>query len=369
MTKNKPFINQMEPSYDDKEKNAIIEYLNGGGWITEFKKTRELEEMIAGFVGTKFCSILPNGTLTLWAALHVLGVGPGDEVIVPDYTMVATMNAVTITGAKPVLVDIKRETLCINEELVAQAIGPKTKAVIVVSINGRSPDMEVLQKLTKKKGIHLIEDAAQSLGSRYRGKHLGGFGIFGSFSFSMPKIITMGQGGALVTDDEESYKRLKKLKDFGRISGGRDEYDSLGINLKFIDLLAVFGIEQMKKLSRRIKRKKEIYKLYSSRLSGLKDLELVHTNLIDVTPWFIDILVNDPKNLQSFLLEKGIGSRQFYPALHSLPFAPKTKILPKISSEISKRGLWLPSSVTLSNTDIRYICDSITNYFSKKKRS
>ena len=133
------FINQMEPSYDYNEKNALNEYMESGGWLMEFKKTRELEQMIADYTGAKYCSIMPNGTVSLSVALIACGIGVGDEVIVPDYTMVATPNAVELIGAKAVFVDIDRDTLCMNYDAMINAVTEKTKAVFFVSINGRCP--------------------------------------------------------------------------------------------------------------------------------------------------------------------------------------------------------------------------------------
>lgn len=356
----------MEPWYGSEEKKAIAGYLNSGGWIMEFKKTRELEEMIAEYAGAKYCSILPNGTLTLWAALAVLGIGRGDEVIVPDYTMVATPNAVVLAGAKPVFVDIERETLCLDYERTEKAIGRKTRAIMLVTINGRYPRIEKFVQLAKKRNLYLIEDAAQSFGSTYKNKHLGTFGIIGSYSFSMPKIITFGQGGALVTDDKNLYQRLLQFRDFGRPSGGSDDYQILGFNLKFSDLQAVFGIEQMKKISWRIKRKKEIYKLYQENLKHIKEVEFIPTNLENTSPWFIDILVSDPDGLSLDLKKNNIGSRRFYPTLHNLPFY---KIAGGFNNSIyvSKHGLWLPSSSRLSDEQIGNICDTIVMFYQKKQ--
>src|SRR3989338_163578 len=279
------FIPQMEPWYGSEEIKAVTDYLKKGGWVMEFKKTKELEQIIADYIGSKYCAILPNGTLTLWAALAVLGVGKGDEVIVPDYTMVATPNAVKLAGAKPVFVDIDRNNLCMNFELTVKAITKKTRAIMLVTINGRFPAKEKFVRLARDKNIFLIEDAAQSFGSTFKGKHLGTWGVVGSYSFSMPKIITFGQGGALVTNNEKLYKKLLQFKDFGRPYGGSDDYKSLGYNLKFTDLQAVYGIEQMKRMKWRVERKKEIYKIYLSNLSDIKQIQFINTDLTNTTPW------------------------------------------------------------------------------------
>ena len=360
-------INQMEPWIGEEEKRAMIEYLDSGGWLTEFKKTREFEQMIADYVGSKYASVVNNGTVSLVIALTALGIGRGDEVIVPDYTMIASANAVVLASAKPVLVDIDRTNLCLDLDLVEKAITPKTKAMMLVTINGRYPKMEKFVDFANEQNLYLIEDAAQSLGSRYNGKHMGTFGDVGSFSFSAPKVITTGQGGTLVTDDKELYHRILRIKDFGRSQGGVDYHETMGYNFKFTDLQAVIGIEQMKKLDWRVKRKKEMYKLYRDLLEDVEGIEFIDTNLANTSPWFIDILVKkgekERDKLKSFLDEKGIGTRPFYPAIHTQPPYSWVKGDFNNSKYVSAGGLWFPSASFLSDEDIKRICKEITNYF------
>ena len=264
-----PFIPQMEPWFDNKEAKAVYLYLKNGGWITEFKKTEEFEKEISTFTKAKYCIATTNGTISLTLALLACGIKQGDEVIVPDMTMVATPNSVKLTGASVVFSDIEKESLCLSMETIIPHITKKTKAIILVSLNGRYPkDIREITKFCKKNKIWLIEDAAQSLGSFANKKHIGTYGDIGSFSFSAPKIISTGQGGALITNNKKLYERLKKLKDFGREKSGADHYLTMGWNFKFTDIQAVIGLEQMKKLTWRIKRKKEIYKLYEESLKN-----------------------------------------------------------------------------------------------------
>lgn len=355
----------MEPWIGQEEKDAMQEYLNSGGWLTEFEKTRELERMVADFTGSKYASILCNGTISLTAGLMALGIGKGDQVIVPDYTMIASPNSVVLAGAEPVFVDIDKKNLCLDFELAKKAITEKTKAIMLVTINGRYPEMEKFVDLCKENNIFLIEDAAQSLGSRCRGKCLGTFGHLGSFSFSMPKIITTGQGGVLVTDSQELYQKILKVRDFGRTKTGVDYHESMGYNFKFTDLQAVIGIEQMKKLDWRLNRKKEMHKLYKNLLGQVNGIEFIDTNLEDTAPWFFDILVSQDKRekLISFLKERGIGTRVFYPAIHNQPVYSWVKGSFNNAEEISNRGLWLPSSSFLKDEDIGYICQTIKEFY------
>lgn len=362
-------INQMEPWIGEEEKQAMMEYLDSGGWLTEFKKTRQFEQMIADYVGSKHASVVSNGTVSLIIALMALGIKNEDEVIAPDYTMIASVNAIVLAGAKPVLVDIEPSNLCLSLGLVEEMITPRTKGIMFVSINGRCPDMEKVVALAHKYNLYLIEDAAQSLGSRYKGKHLGTFGEIGSFSFSVPKIITTGQGGALTTDDEELFGRISKIKDFGRPQSGVDYYEIMGLNSKFTDLQAVIGIEQMKKLDWRVKRKKEMYQLYHNLLKGVEQIKFLDTNLEDCSPWFIDILITEEgarDNLKEFLKGRGIETRSFYPAIHTQPPYSHVKGNFKNSQYVSQRGLWLPSPSFLSDEDIERVCIEIKDYFAKE---
>ena len=363
------FINQIEPVYGKEEIEAMNSYLKSGGWLTEFKKTREFEQMIADFTGAKYCSIVANGTVSLFVALRALGVGPGDEVIVPDITMAASPNAVILAGAKVVFVDIEEDSLCLDVAKTKKAITKRTKAVMHVSLNGRAGELGKLKKLCREKKIYLIEDSAQSLGSYYQGRHLGGHGVIGSFSFSMPKIITTGQGGALITDDPKLFQKIKLLRDFGRRSGGEDFYQTIGWNFKFSDLQAVIGIEQMKKISFRMRQKKKIFRLYQKLLSPISRAKFVKTDLTETTPWFIDVLVPKREKLIAFLRQNNIGSRPIYPALHAQPaYVPLRgtsagKPAYPVAVKVAREGLWLPSSLTLTENQIKYICKKIKEFY------
>lgn len=360
------FINQMEPSFDEHEREALNQYMLGGGWGTEFKQTRTFEDMIKEYTGAKHCWIMANGTVSLSAALIAVGVGVGDEVICPDYTMVATPNSAELIGAKAVFVDIDKDNLCMDFEAMKAAVTKKTKAVMVVSINGRYPkNMQDFVDFCKKAGIHLIEDAAQSLGSFCNGKHLGRFGEIGSFSFSAPKIITTGQGGALITDDDELADRIKKIRDFGRDKGGSDHYLTKGWNFKFSDFQGVIGVEQMKKLPERVERKKEMGKLYDELLKDIPGVDLVPTNFEDTAPWFFDILCERREELQAYLKENGIGTRSFYPPLHAEPAYGYTELHFPVAEDVAHRGLWLPSSIFITDDQIRYICGKIREFYTK----
>jgi perosamine synthetase len=360
-------IPQFEPVYGDEEINAVVAYMKSGGWLTEFRETRALEEEIAAYTGSQKCWMIANGTVSLTCALYALGITtPEQEVICPNFTMVATPNSVSLAGATPVLVDVDPETLCITPETIEPHLTPNTKAVMHVSLNGRSGDMEALVKFCEERDLVLIEDAAQALGSTHKGQHLGTFGLTGSFSFSMPKIITTGQGGALISDDEAFMAKVQRVRDFGRSRGGADEYETIGFNFKYSDLQAVIGREQMKRMEERVTRKKEMFRRYEDALTNIPGVEIIPTDLSETTPWFIDVLVEDREALIEHLKEAGVGSRPFYPALHTQgPFLDRDlsdELFP-VSLDVARRGLWLPSSFKVTDEQIEMIGDTIRKFY------
>lgn len=363
---NNDFIMQMRPLFESEEKQAICEYMDEDGFITEFKNTEKFEQMIASYTGSKHCIVVNNGTVSLTLAGLALGLAHGDEVIVPNYTMVATPNSQQMFGATPVFVDVEPETLCLDIEEVERAITEKTKAIILVSANGRYPTTGIQQfeQLARERGLELIEDAAQSLGSFFPdGRHIGTAGKVGSFSFSAPKIISTGQGGALITNDDHVAERLRKLKDFGRSGGGNDIHDSIGYNFKFTELQAVIGIEQMKKLSARASRKKEIWTKYAECLGHMEEVQLFNHDLNFTAPWFIDALVTNRTELINFLKDQGIGSRVMYPPLNQQQAYNRPGSFP-VSEMIGQKGLWLPSMVQLTDSQIEKICSHIKEFYS-----
>jgi perosamine synthetase len=361
----KKFVPQMEPWFGEEEANAVTAYMKNDGWITEFKKTQEFEREIAKYTNSKHCVVVNNGTISLTLAALSLGLKHGDEVIVPNYTMVATPNSVQMFGAKPVFVDVEKETLCLDIDKVKKAVNSNTKAIILVSSNGRYPKsgVEEFEKLCKLNDIFLIEDSAQSLGSYYPdGRHIGTAGIVGSFSFSAPKVISTGQGGALVTNDDIIAHKLRRLKDFGRSGGGNDIHDSIGYNFKFTDVQACIGIEQMKKLDWRVERKKEIYKLYRKFMMNNENVTFFEQDLDKTSPWFIDVAVNRRGELQEFLKNNNVGSRIMYPPLNAQKAYSVNGSFP-VSEYIGEKGLWLPSASQLKNDEIKSICDLINSFY------
>lgn len=357
-------IKQYEPLFDYEDINKqISEYLKEKNWITEYKKTIQLEEEISNFLGVKHCIIVNNGTISLSLALLALGIKPGDKVAIPDLTMIATANAVKFIGAEPIFVDIDT-ILCMNVYKLWENLWKDhdIKAVIYVSLNGRYNE-----KINEITNIPIIEDNAQSFGSNnFQGK-IGNTNFISSFSFSMPKIITTGQGGCLTTNNDELANKIRKLKDFGRIKGGIDIHDEFGINAKFTDLQAIVGLSQFKTINERIERKKMIYKLYYDELKDITEIEFIPTDLELTTPWFVDIYTDNCMELYKFLYDNEIGTRLVYPPIHSQKcYLEYNNLSFPVTEHYSRRGLWLPSSLTLTEEEVIYICNKIKKFYERR---
>jgi perosamine synthetase len=359
------YIPQMEPWFGIEEKLAINSYMEENGWLTEFKYTAEFENQIAAFTKTKHCFVVNNGTISLTLMAMAAGIKAGDEVIIPNYTMIATPNSIKMFGAIPVFVDVEPETLCLDIEAIKKAITHKTKGIIFVNANGRNPKfgIELYKKLCDDFGLIFLEDSAQSLGSLYsNGNHQGSLGLAGSFSFSAPKIISTGQGGAIITNCEEMAYKLKRLKDFGRSGGGNDNHDTIGYNFKFTEMQAVIGIEQMKKLPYRIQRKKDIYLKYKNLLENVNQVKFFDQDIKHTTPWFIDVLVERREELVQFLKNNNIGTRIMYPPINKQIAYNQAGEFP-VSNLVGENGLWLPSATQLKDEEINHITTLIKFFY------
>lgn len=367
-------IVQIEPSMGIEEKNELKSVIDSG-WFTEAGKTKEFEKRFAEFVGSRYAIAVTSGTAALFLGLKSMEIKKNDKVIVPDMTFVASSNSVELCGAKPVLIDIEVKSLNIDQKKLKKKITKKTKAIMPVDFNGRSTDIFELKEFADKNGLMLIEDACHAIGSYYGNKHMGTISDVGMFSFSTPKIITTGQGGMVVTNNKNIYEKCVAMKDFGReVNTKKDmrkafEHKTIGYNFKFTEFQAAIGLAQMRKLKTRIIKKKQMFKQYYESLSNIKEIEFINTDLNKITPWMMDILVKSKikkDQLIEHLENKQIGTRIFYPPIHRLePYKDLDRNY-KSTSDISDRGLWLPSSVTLTEEDIEIVCKEIKQFFSSK---
>ena len=358
-------INQVEPNISENDIQRVNDYMSSGAWITEHALTKELEEKIADFVGRKYAVAVPNGTIAIYLSLLVAGLTEGKRVAVPNITMVATINAIIWAGAEPVIIDLN-ERLCMS--LKSLQTVEKLDGVIYVPLNGRTEDGIAIENYCNEKNIVLIEDSAHALGSQYQDKMCGSLGSISVFSFTPHKIITMGQGGLVLTDDDNIYEYLVDLKTFNRSKDKSDWHDGFGLNFKITDLQSALGLSQFEKINEFIKVKKEMFEIYKS---YLEIPEINFTNFFDYeTPWFIDVIcesVRHRDDLKYWLEEYNILTRESYPALSKQSFlqgVEKTDL--DFSENISENILWLPSSTNLTKDQIEEIAGEIMTWFDIK---
>ena len=358
-------INQVEPNISEKDIQMVNDYMSSGAWITEHALTKELEDKIADFVGRKYAVAVPNGTIAIYLSLLAAGLTKGKRVAVPNITMVATINAILWAGAEPVIIDLN-ERLCMSLKSL-QTI-EKLDGVIYVPLNGRTEDGIAIENYCNEKNIVLIEDSAHALGSKYQDKMCGSLGSISVFSFTPHKIITMGQGGLVLTDEDNLYEYLIDLKTFNRSKDKSDWHDGFGLNFKITDLQSALGLSQFEKINEFIKVKKEMFEIYKS---YLEIPEINFTNFFEYeTPWFIDVIcesVRHRDDLKYWLEEYNILTRESYPALSKQSFlqgVEKTDL--DFSENISENILWLPSSTNLTKDQIEEIAGEIMTWFKLK---
>jgi len=353
-----------------KEERLLVNQVLESNYLNDGNITHKFEQELAGLLGCRYVVAVTSGTAALFLSLAGLGIGLGDEVVVPDISFIAAANAVTLTGAKVVLSDIDYRTLNIDPQAFASVITSRTKAVIPVHVSGRAADLKAIMRIAGEKGISVVEDAAEAFMSRLNGRCLGTFGKTGCFSFSPNKIITTGQGGAVITNDKKLHIRLRELKDQGRPrrgSGGADIHNAVGYNFKFTDLQAAVGLGQLSLLSRRLKKMKRICDIYRKELNGLKQISLLPFNTAKgESPQWVDALAEDRDDLYRYLLKKRINCRKFWYPLHTqLPYRQDDGRFP-VSSKLDKKAIWLPSAFTLTDTGIKYVCSQIKLFYSSR---
>lgn len=357
-------IPQIQPFIGEEELREVTEVIKSN-WVTEGKKTKIFEEKIADLCDVKHAIAVSNGTIALYMALKVIGISEGDEVLVPDLTFIASSNSVLMAGGKPVFVDVDKKTFNINPDEIESNITDKTKAIMPVHLYGTAADMDEICRIAKKNDLYIIEDAAQGIGVKFRGKHVGSFGEMGCLSFYGNKTITTGEGGVILTNDDEFAVECYKLKNHGRKVKGIFIHDDIGYNFSYTDLQAALGIAQLSKLDMIISRKREIYNMYRKELIALNKVSFPYLDpMCSPVFWFTNILVSDASALKDYLAEQGIETRRFFYPLHMQPCYNynNVKDFPNAVNAY-EHGLSLPSYVSLRDSDIIFVCNKIKEYY------
>ena len=361
--KAKESIPYYEPWLGEEELAHLTDVIRNQ-WISEGPKTAEFEQRIAQIWGVKHAIAVSNCTAALIISLKALGLGEGDEVIAPAFTFIATVNAIRLAGVTPVLVDIDARTFNMDPDRIEAAITPRTKAIMPVHLFGQAADMERIMPIAQKNGLRVVEDAAQGVGVKFLDQSAGSFGDFGCLSFFTDKSITTGEGGVVLTNSDELAKEIQYWKNDGRLERGVYLHYRIGYNFRVTDLQMAVGLGQLEKLDTIIQRKQHNEQLYKQYLADVEGLEFPYEDPRGVrVPHRINILLDDPESLVNHLALQGIGCRPFFHPIHQQPCYEGDFVGPFPNAERAyARGVSLPSSPLLTESQIAYVCDKIRRY-------
>ncbi len=352
-----------EPNLEGKELEYITECI-ATNWISSGGKyVEKFENDFSDYCGCRYGIAVSNGTVALHLALLSLDVGKGDEVIVPDLTFVATINAVLHSGATPVIVDIELDSWCINPEVIEKAINPRTKAIIPVHLYGQPCDMEAIMNIAKNHNLFVIEDCAEAHGAKFDGKRVGSFGNVGCFSFFGNKVITTGEGGMCVTNSKELNEKMRILRDHGMSKTRKYWHEVVGYNYRMTNLQAAVGVAQLERIDEILRARKKIEDEYKKLLSNIEFIEFQRDDLPkrEKILWLVSALIKNNKREAYItkLKESEIDARPFFYPLSEMDIYKKYIFSNRNSLKISKRGINLPTSTNLNKS----IFDKISKVF------
>lgn len=340
------------------------------GWVSSAGSyLKEFEGQFAKRFGVKHAITTTNGTASLHLAIASLNITKGDEVILPSHTMMASAAAVVYTGATPVLVDVERDTWNMDVAQVEGKITKKTKAIMPVHIYGQSVDMDPLLKLAKKYNLYIVEDAAESTGGEYKGRLTGTIGDFGCFSFYANKIITTGEGGMVLTNNDELAKHARLLKDMAHSPKQRFLHEEIGFNYRMTNMQAALGLAQLEEFDKYIKIKRWMAALYNKLLSDIEGITLpVEKSWAKNVYWMYGVLIEDNfgitrDELMQELKDRGVDTRTFFVPMHRQPALLNLGLFEgeeyPVSVQISEKGLYLPSGLAITQEQIKTVCETI----------
>lgn len=367
-------IPQVQPWLGEEEASAAAQAVSET-WITEGPRSKEFAEKLNELIGTPYGVLAPNGTLALVLGLMALGIGPGDEVLVPDITFIGSANAIIMLGAVPVFVEVERTTFQIDVEKAAHLVNERTRAIMPVHLYGTACNMRAVNAFAAYHNLKIIEDAAQGIGVFYDGKHVGGIGDVGCFSFFADKTVTTGEGGFVVCRDAEIYDKLRLLRNQGRFDRGSFIHPMIGYNFRMTDMQSAIGLVQLAKLDEIIERKHRIFAWYKEELGDLDRLRFLGPEPGSThVPFRCVLIVEGAHKLMRYLETHGIQTRGFFYPMHKQPcFSDWSKTVahpPSLHDSDYpnalygfENGLCLPIFPTLKRDQVKYLCNKIRDYF------
>lgn len=364
------FIPVNEPLLGQNEKKFLIECIDSGWISSEGPFVEKFEKQIATISKRNYGVAVSSGTAALDVAIEALGISKGDEVIMPSFTIISCINQIVRVGAKPILIDSDPKTWNMDINQIEDKITSSTKAIMVVHIYGLPVDLDPVLDLAKKYSLKVIEDAAEMHGQTYKGKPCGSFGDISTLSFYPNKHITTGEGGMILTNNEDLAKDCKSLRNLCFKPNERFVHDRLGWNYRMTNMQAALGIAQLSRLDEFIKRKTHMGKLYTKLLSGVEGIQLPmkSTSYANNIYWVYGLVLNESINLNAKeviirLGECGIGCRPFFYPMHQQPILKKMGLFKGESypqaEKLYQKGLYIPSGMALSDEQIYRVAEAI----------
>lgn len=360
-----------EPVLDGNEKRYVLDCLETN-WISSLGSyINRFEESIAAYCGVPHGVATSSCTTALHLALVALGIGPGDEVLVPDFTLIVSANTVIQAGARPVLVDSDPKTWCIDPNRLEEKIGPKTRAIMPVHMYGHPCDMPAIEGIARRHGLLVIEDCAEAHGAEIAGRKVGGLGDAACFSFYGNKILTTGEGGMVLCRDAALAERMRLLRNQA-FDQPRFVHREIGYNYRLTNVQAAIGLAQAEKLQEKVERKREIAHWYAEAFAGVADVELPwEAPGAKNVYWMYGVKLGDSfrrgrDGVMALMKEKGVETRAFFCPMHRQPvFAGRNPLFPDtsgdypVSDDLWKRGLYLPSGLGLTRAQVREVAATL----------
>lgn len=364
------FIPVNEPLLDGGEKKYLLECIETGWISSEGPFVREFEDRFATRLGRRHGIAVTNGTAALDAAIEALGIGPGDEVILPSFTIISCIAQVVRSGATPILIDSDPATWNMNVAQIEAKITPRTKAILVVHIYGLPVDMDPVLAIARHHGLRVLEDAAELLGQTYKGRPCGSFGDISTFSFYPNKHITTGEGGMIVTDDKNLAEDCRGLRNLCFQSGKRFVHERLGWNLRMTNMQAGLGLAQLDRMDEFVARKRDMGARYDALLNDLPgvQLPLARSDYADNIYWVYGLILDDAVDMDAQeainrLAARGIGCRPFFWPMHEQPVLRRMGLFEgeryPVAERLARRGLYLPSGLALTMEQQERVAETV----------
>lgn len=365
-----PFVPVNTPDLSGREEEYVVSCIRSGWISSEGPFVEQFELEMATRVGRRFGIAVANGSVALDLAVAALRLGPGDEVVMPTFTIISCAAAIIRAGAIPVLVDADSATWNMNVDAVASRITPRTRAIMIVHLYGLPVDIGPILELADRHGLAVIEDAAEMIGQTWNKRPCGSFGALSTLSFYPNKQVTTGEGGMVLTDDPDLAERCRSMRNLAFQRGRRFVHEELGWNFRMSNLQAAVGVAQLERLNTTVARKREIGRRYAELLRDLPGIELPlpQTSYAESIYWVYGLVLNDDVPFDGNcamqgLSKMGIGTRPFFWPMHEQPVFWQMGLFESerhpVAERIARRGFYLPSGLGLSNIDLERSADAV----------